>query len=114
MFFINNNVKLSDKYDLAKFIEFDDDYVFDALNSYILYQLPRLAPSGEYVVSSEANRPDLLSYAVYGDTSYWWILMWYNQLLKPQDIVVGLKIKYPSMGTIEQLYRNISLMQKVS
>ena len=39
--------------------------------------------------------------------------MWYNQLLSPNDLKIGLEIKYPALGSIEQLYMNASLQQKV-
>jgi len=113
MFYIDNDTVTTDKYDMAKFMEFGEDGVFDSLSSYMLYQIPMLPIAGYYTLRTEENRPDMLAFNIYGDTQYWWVLMWYNNFLKPQDLKVGVKIKYPSMSAIEQLYMAASLNQKV-
>ena len=64
------------------------------------------------LIRKEENRPDLLSYNIYSDTQYWWVLMWYNSLYKPEDLKVGLTINYPALSAIEQLYMNASIYQK--
>ena len=112
MFYIDNTITTVDKYDLSKFIEMSDDGVFNPLNSYFLYALPKLPTVNFYTVTLEAGRPDLLSYNIYGSTQYWWILMYYNHMIKPQDIKTGMSIRYPAFGDIEQLYRDLSLMYK--
>jgi hypothetical protein len=113
MYYINNNVTTTDKYDLAKFIEFSDEGIFDCLNSYFLYTIPRLPVGGYFNVSTaEENRPYMVSYKIYSDTQYWWIVMWYNTLLKPQDIKSGMILKYPSLSVINQLFTQTSLLQK--
>lgn len=114
MFYIDNETQTIDKYDMAKFMDFTDDGVFDCINSYFLYQIPKLPLSGQYTVRKEEGRPDLLAYNIYGDTQYWWILMWYNSFIKPQDIKNGITIKYPSISAIEQLYLTASLNKKVN
>jgi hypothetical protein len=112
MFYIDAETKTKDKFDLAKFMSFEEDLVFDSLNSYMLLQIPSLPTVGYYTVTREVNRPDLLSYKLYGDTQYWWIILWYNSLLKPQDLKAGLRIRYTSLAAIEQLYLTASLKQK--
>ena len=114
MFYINNYLKPNDKYDLAKFMDFDAEWSFDMFSSYLLYQIPQLPLAGTYVIRKEMNRPDMLSYNLYGDTQCWWILMWYNHFLKPQDIKSGVTVRYPSLSSIETLYMNASLQQKVN
>ena len=113
MFYIDNETVTNDKYDLAKFMDFEENGVFDSLNSYLLYQIPSLPVAGYYTLRKEQNRPDILSYNIYGDTQYWWILLWYNHFLKPQDLKSGIKIKFPSLSAIEQLYLNASLREKL-
>lgn len=112
MYYIDLDTKTIDRFDLAKFMDFTNDGVFDPLTSYLLLEIPRLSPIGEYVIRKEEKRPDLLSFSLYGDTQYWWVLMWYNTLYKPEDLTVGLKIKYPSLSAVEQLYMNASVYQK--
>ena len=114
MFYIDNDTRTTDKFDMAKFLEFSDDGVFDCLNSYMLYAIPQLPTIGIYKVRVEVGAPDYLAKNIYGDEQYWWILMWYNHLLQPSDIVVGMEIKYPSLASIQQLYTNASLYQKVN
>lgn len=114
MFYIDNETQTTDKYDMAKFMSYGNDGVFDCINSFMLYEIPKLTMVGQYTIKKEENNPPLLSYNIYGDTQYWWILMWYNHLLKPQDLKNGLIIKYPSLGSLEQLYMYASLQEKVS
>lgn len=113
MFYLDNETKTQDKYDMAKFLDFDESGTFDCLNSYMLYALPNLPSAGYYTLTtSDVNRPDMLSFNIYGRTQYWWILMHYNSLSHPSDLKLGLTISFPSLGTIEQLYLNMSLQQK--
>lgn len=112
MFYIDLETSFTDRFDLAKFLDFTDDGVLDPLNSYMLYQIPLLSSIGTYTIRKEEKRPDLLAYNIYGDTQYWWVLMWYNSLYSVDDLRVGLEINYPSISAIEQLYLNSSLLQK--
>lgn len=115
MYYINNDIITTEKFDMIKFMELGDDMVVDSLSSYVLYQIPYLPIYGNYTIdNTTAERPDLLSHILYGDTQYWWILMWYNHLLSPKDLKVGLRINYPGIGSIEQLYMNTSVMEKLN
>lgn len=114
MFYVDLETTLIDRFDLAKFLDFTNDGVFDPLNSYLLYQIPRLTAIGTYTIRKEAKRPDLLAYNIYGDTQYWWVLMWYNSLYSVDDLRVGLNINYPGINDIEELYLNATLLQKVT
>lgn len=113
MFYIDNETSTTEKFDMAKFLEFGDDGVFDSLNSYMLYAIPQLPTVGTYKIRLEVGAPDYLALNIYGDEQYWWILMWYNHLLHPNDLTEGLEIKYPALTAIQQLYTNASLYQKV-
>lgn len=50
-----------------------------------------------YTIKQEdLQRPDLISYKLYGTDQYWWILMKYNQISDPwNDIVEGNIIYVP-------------------
>lgn len=114
MFYIDNDTNTTDKYDMAKFIDFTDEGVFNPLNSFMLYAIPQLPRAGYYTIDTVcAERPDVICYKIYGDTQYWWILMWYNSFVKAQDLKVGTVISYPSISALEQLYLQLSLNQKV-
>ena len=114
MFYIDLETTTTDRFDLAKFMDFTEDGVFDPLNSYMLLQIPRLQTVGIYTIRKEENRPDILSWNLYGDTQYWWVLIWYNSILHPYDLKNGVQIKYPSLSALEQLYTNASLLEKTS
>lgn len=114
MFFINPELNTTDKFDMCKFMDMSNDGVFDCLTSYFLYMLPKIPYTGYIIANNKhENRPDMLSYSIYGGTQYWWILMLYNNLLSPTDIKVGTKIYYPSMDALEQLYTQANLSQKM-
>lgn len=59
----------------------------------------------EYEVDAKyEHRPDLLSYDLYGDSSYWWIFSVRNKnLLKDPvyDLVAGIKIFVPTLFSIK-------------
>jgi hypothetical protein len=45
------------------------------------------------------NRPDLLSYAAYGDVGYWWLIILFNGIIDPfSDLVVDKEIKIPVLS----------------
>lgn len=54
------------------------------------------------------QRPDLLSYSVYGDVSYWWILSKFNQIDDWwNDVVVGTNISIPDVRDIDDFFINV-------
>ena len=115
MYYINNDIITTEKFDLIKFMELGEDMVADSLSSYVLYRLPYLPVYGKIILdSSNAGRPDLISYYLYGDTQYWWIVMWYNGIYSVKDLTAGRKINYPSLGAIEELYLNTNIQEKLS
>ena len=114
MFYIDNEANTTDKFDMCKFIELDKNGVFDSLNSYMLYAIPQLPTVGTYKIRQEVGAPDYLAKSIYDDEQYWWILMWYNHLLHPDQLVSGLEIRYPSLTAIQQLYTQTSLYEKVN
>lgn len=102
-FFINLDKESSERYDMSKFMLYDVDN-HDPLTSNFIRELLNLQPQGQYTVQGEDNRPDLLSYKIYGSTQYWWILLSYNNILEFDNISTGDTISYPSLGDLENLY----------
>ncbi len=101
-FFINLEKDTEKRYDLSKFLEFSDNY--DPLTSSFTNNLISLPAGGEYTLQGEDSRPDLLSYHVYGDTQYWWVLLMYNSVIDYSELKTGTKIKYPNITDLESLY----------
>lgn len=48
--------------------------------------------------SSTEYRPDLVSYAAYGFSDYWWKIMQFNGIKDIKDFKSGLTIRIPSVG----------------
>jgi hypothetical protein len=111
MFYINPELETKERYDLIKFLEFDNGAA-NVVTSFMLTNIPRLSPVGTYTVRRESGRPDLLSHAIYKDLQYWWVLMWYNSLVSVNDLVSGMVIEYPSLSAVERLYTRASTLGK--
>lgn len=56
-----------------------------------------------YEVSSAfENRAPSISYEVYGDEKYWWVICLFNGILDPtEDITVGLQLKIPDKSELD-------------
>lgn len=113
MYYLDQDTNTIDKFDLAKFMDFGTDGAFDPINSYMLLNIPKLPPLGYRKVTIEEHRPDLLAHNIYGDTQYWWVILWYNSLTSVNDIKAGMTIKYPALGGLQNLYTNACMLNKV-
>lgn len=109
-FFINLDKISKERFDLGRFMEFNIDN-YDPLTSNFLFQIKNLPLGGVYTVQGEDGRPDLLSYSVYGDTQYWWILMAYNGFNSVDQIHNGEQIKFPKVAELEDLYFTLKINQ---
>ena len=59
------------------------------------------------------QRPDLLSYSVYGDQQFWWIISKFNHIDDWwNDVEIGASIAIPNMADIDDWYINV-LQSKV-
>lgn len=98
---------------MAKFIEYVQSS-FDILNSYFIYKLSSLAESGKYTISVDETRMDLISYNIYGDTHYWWILMLYNNEIEVENLAAGDVLSYPSLTDLENLFFSLAGLQNTA
>lgn len=78
----------------SRFVEWWERYEIQHDTSDLVYVL-----EAKYV-----GRPDLLSYAFYGTTSYKWIIMQYNDILDPQELVAGLMLLMPTVDKISSSF----------
>lgn len=100
------------KVDLKRFLEaFSIDDAYDINRSEFVRRLSDLPALGSFYVRGEDNRLDWISYQLYKTTSYWWILLLYNGLVDPLEVVSGMSIRYPSITDIDSL---VIAMQKGS
>ena len=109
-FFINLGKETSERYDMSVFMDFTDN--FDPLTSSFITDLKSLRTVGTFEVQSESSRPDLISYKIYNDLQYWWILLVYNDIISNEDIAIGTIIKYPSVRDLESLYFSLKSKEK--
>ena len=109
MFYLNRSYITNNRYDMAKFMQFNTDN-YDVLNSYLLLNLKKLNVMGihQIVDANEVGRPEYVSYAIYNDTKYWWLLLVYNDILDIADLVLGKKLNYFSLDDLETLYFNLN------
>lgn len=110
MFYIDN-IETEKKYDEVKFLQFNNDNL-DPLNSYMLSNIKSLPEQGNYIITNFEKRPDMISYRIYGDTQYWWVIMHYNDVDNINLLTNGTVIYYPSLNAIENLYINANTYKK--
>lgn len=52
------------------------------------------------------GRPDLLAYAFYGSTTYWWVIPQFNGILDPEvELVQGKLLIIPSLAKLDSTFR---------
>lgn len=104
MFYLNEEKKKA-RYDMSRFMEHvDEAETFDIMGSFFIKEVLKLPVFGEYLVTKEEHRPDLISHEVYGSTQYWWVILLYNRIWFFQEIILGMSLAYPSLQNIENLF----------
>lgn len=106
MFKLNYDLFPEKRFDMAKFMPFANG--FDVLDSTLVSKIMELPVTGNYTVRLEPSRPDLLSWNLYRDTQYWWILLMFNNLSTPEELVLGKEIKYFALSDLETLYFSLN------
>lgn len=100
--YIDLNQEFIDRYSLAKFIDFNNG-VYSLVNSYFLYQLEMLPPIAYYRVTAEIMRADTISYNLFSkNEEFWWLILYYNKIIKFQDLVPGMILKIFSIDALEK------------
>lgn len=112
-FFINLVAELSERFDMSKFMLFDVD-VYEPVTSSVLENIKNLKSGGQYTVTGEDFRPDLISNKIYGTTELWWILLIYNEKLSFNDVQNSDELEYPSVQALEDLYFSLKIDQNIS
>jgi|LQAB01.1.fsa_nt_gi hypothetical protein len=103
MYYLDLNFD-GDRLDLSKYLEpYSDDR--DPLTSDFLMQIMDMPKGGEISLSADMeNRPDLISYSLYGSTKLWWVVALYNSRIAYDEFKAGDKIKYPDKSQIEEYF----------
>lgn len=109
-FFIDLEGEYPERFTVSKFMDYVEDN-FDPLTSNVLNSIYDLSPAGFIKVEGTDFRPDVLSFIIYEDTQYWWVLMLYNRFNSIDDIKNGMTIKYPDLADLEDLYFSLKINQ---
>lgn len=104
----NLTTNSSKRYSLTNFIAPVDNKsgaYFDITDSLFLRRLKGKLVYSKYYVRDEHHRPDLLSERIYGtgNTQYWWILMYLNNLRSFTDLKSGIIIHAPTLSSLEDI-----------
>lgn len=100
-----------DRYDLQKFMKMSED-VYDITDSYFCNNLTKLPIKGKYTVTADENRPELISYKIYGTTHLWYLLLLYNNIMNFDEVSSGTVLNYPAMSDLEEFYFSLNIKQK--
>jgi hypothetical protein len=111
-FFINLDKESKKRFELAKFFNYTDNY--DPLTSFVYSEFKDIPVSGFFKIQGQDGRPDLISYEIFNDTQYWWLLMLYNDISTVEGFVTGMDIKYPSIGDMEDLYFSLKISEQAN
>lgn len=81
------------------------DYVPDYLSSVYAAQLSLLPVSKQVQLEAKyVPYPELLSYDLYGDLDYWWVLCAVNGVVNPfTDMIAGMLWKVPALTDIQSM-----------
>lgn len=109
-FYVDLEYESKEKYDIAKFLEFNVDN-HDPLTSYFLDEIIKLPVIGKYTVQTEQYKPTLISYDIYQDISYWWILMVYNNIFDVKKLTTNTVLNYFSKSDLDDLYFSLKSRQ---
>lgn len=109
-FYINLEDDYKLRFDLGKFLNFEND-TYDPLTSNLIENIKSLSNGGVFKVKSEENRPDQISYRIYDDTQYWWVIMLYNDILDVEDIEIGMVLSYPDADELDSFYFSLKQLE---
>jgi hypothetical protein len=71
---------------------------------------PRYKTTKYRVNETDLQRPDLISYRVYGTVNYWWIVLVFNGIQNPfTEIEVGDIINLPNILDIYDFYKKYTV-----
>lgn len=109
-FFINTTIEDVERFDFSKFMKLENG-AFDPMTSNVLRELKNLPLGGRIRVEGKDNRPDLISFDVYGTTQYYWVIMVYNGLQSFTDVKHGMELTYPSLNSLDDYFFNLKVRQ---
>ena len=107
MSFFMRNYTSEEHYDLAKFLDFQEN-IYDVLNSPFLLQLSQLETVGYYYVDEGFREIDLIATDYYGDQFYSYLIQFYNKDFR-DTFPEGTRLRMFSVQDLTELYHELSL-----
>lgn len=87
-----------------------DKYGIDPLLDKLIPRLMDIrAYSNHAVVMDERGAPDLISLREYGSEDYWWHIMAFNGVCRFRDLVEGITLKIPDLGSLIAVTNDVLL-----
>jgi hypothetical protein len=116
------DLKLNTKYNRSNFIPkiFNDVDGIEELalsdSNWDRYFQTKYPTKEHELIQAELNRPDLLSFNIYGRADYWWILLKFNNIMDPFTELnrPGLVMRYPNIKDIQDFYMNVKNKRRVA
>ncbi len=112
-FYYNYDLENRERFQYERFSKWDEDF-YDVLDSNFLATLKELKTSGEFLVTKDEQRIDIISYRIYGTTKYWWILLEFNDIVDQFTIKVGDLIKFFDLTDLEKKYFELTKKENLN
>lgn len=112
MSFYMRSFKSEEKYDISKFMDFEQD-VYDVINSPFLAQVQQLPTVEYYYVDSGFHEIDLISTEKYGDPFFAYIIQFYNNDFR-ETFPEGTILRLFSIGDLNEIYHNLSTLSNTN
>ena len=82
------------------------DFLYNNLSKFVT----KYDTSSYRVNEADLQRPDLISYRIYGTVKYWWLVLSYNGISNPfTELETGDIIQLPNILDIYNFYKKYSL-----
>ena len=113
MSFYMRNYTSEERFDLAKFLNFQED-VYDVINSPFLTQLIQLSTVDYYDVDERGLRDiDLIASDYYGDQFFAYLIQFYNSDFRDK-YPEGTRLRMFSLNDLHELYFTLSAKSNIA
>lgn len=111
MTFYIRNYTSEEKYDIAKFMNYDNG-IYETVNSPFLSKLKELPTVKYYYVDNGYREIDLIAQQEYGDLFFAYLIQFYNDMFM-EKFPEGTKLNLFSAEDLEELYHEMAITQNV-
>ena len=111
MAFYMREFKSEEKYDISKFLNFEQD-VYDVINSPFLLQVQQLPTVEYYHVNNGFREIDLISSEKYGDPFFSYLIQFYNNDFR-ETFPEGAILKLFSIDDLNEIYHNLANLSNI-